>query len=137
MDNLCAVRGVPSMFGKESSIQTLENIAKDGSKLRNVRLEFLPTNTTSVLQSMDQGIFRSLKHKYCRCLDCKFLQRITATKECFKIFLFGAIAMLAASWNAVSKEAIKNFCQKARFCETLELHNEDDEECSLLGYDAV
>jgi hypothetical protein len=55
---------------------------KDTSKLRNVEVEFLPANTTKVLQPMDKEIIRSLKHKYHRHLVCKFLQIITTTKEC-------------------------------------------------------
>jgi hypothetical protein len=76
---------------------------------------------------MDQGIIRSLKHKYCSCLVCKCLQRITALNECFKISLFDAIAMLATSWNAVGQETTADCCQKARFHETLEPHNEVDD----------
>ena len=34
------------------------------SDLRNVQLVFLPPNTTSVLQPMDQGVIRSLKAHY-------------------------------------------------------------------------
>ena len=47
------------------------------SDLTNVQLVFLPPNTTSVLQPMDQGVIRSLKAHYrgravrrlCRALD--------------------------------------------------------------------
>jgi hypothetical protein len=34
--------------------------------------------------------------------------------------------MLAASWNAVSREMIANYYQKAGFCETPEPHNKED-----------
>lgn len=45
------------------------------------------TNTMSVVLPMDQGIIRSLKHKYHRCFDCNFMQRITFSKECYKVSL--------------------------------------------------
>lgn len=75
-----------------------------------------------------------MKHKYFSCLVCNCLQRITAISECFKISLFDAIAMLAASWNAVSQETITDFYQRTRFHTTVELHNEEkddlEERCS-------
>jgi hypothetical protein len=83
---------------------------------------------------MDKGIIRSLKHKYHRRLVCKFLQRITITKECYKVSLFDAIPMLAASWNAVSWETTANYYQKARFCETPEPHNKEDDALEVSPY---
>jgi hypothetical protein len=37
------------------------------------------------------------------------------------------MAILAASWNAVSQETITDFYQKARFYETVELHSEEED----------
>ena len=34
--------------------------------LKSIELVFLPPNTTSKTQAMDQGVIRSLKAKYCR-----------------------------------------------------------------------
>jgi hypothetical protein len=79
---------------------------KDTSKLRNVQLEFLPANT-SALQPMDQRIIRFLKHKYHRCLVCKFQQRITITKECYRVYFFDAISMHAGSWNAIGGKRLQ------------------------------
>jgi hypothetical protein len=74
--------------------------------LNNVRVTFLPANTTSLLQPMDQGIIRSLKQRYCKCLVCRYIQHITNTKEPFKVSSFDAISIFAASWNAVSQQTI-------------------------------
>jgi hypothetical protein len=73
---------------------------------------------TSALQSMDQGIIKFLEHKYRRCLVCKFQERLTTTEECYRMLLFDAISMLAASWNAVIWETNANCYQKAGFYET-------------------
>jgi hypothetical protein len=80
---------------------------------------------------MDKGIITSLKHKFCRHLVCKFLQRITTTKECYKVSFFDAKSMLAASWNAVGWETIANCYQKTRFCETPQPHNEEDDDSEV------
>jgi hypothetical protein len=53
-------------------------------------------NIMSVQQPDDQGIMKSLKHKYCSHLVCKFLQRIKTIRECHKISLFEAISILPA-----------------------------------------
>jgi hypothetical protein len=68
----------------------------------------MPANTTVVLHPVDKWVIKSLKHKYHRCPVCKFLQRITTTKQCYEISLFDAIAMLATSWNDASWEMIAN-----------------------------
>jgi hypothetical protein len=64
---------------------------------------------------------RFMGHKCCRCLVWKFVQRTTATKECYGGASFDVISMLAASWNAVSWGTDSSFYQKARFCETSDL----------------
>ena len=48
------------------------------SNLTNVQLVFLPPNTTSILQPMDQGVIRSLKAHYrgrVVCLLCRALEK--------------------------------------------------------------
>jgi hypothetical protein len=72
MDNLCAVHELPTCLEKRMAAknQKIKSFAdqciahpKNNSKLRNVKEEFLPANTTSVLQPMGKQIIRSLKHK--------------------------------------------------------------------------
>ena len=62
------------MFGRKvlllvdnlsSHISSLEQV-KEEAGLRNTRVEFLPTNTTSKFQPLDQGIIRNLKLYYRR-----------------------------------------------------------------------
>lgn len=45
-------------------------------ELSNVKLTFLPANTTSVLQPLDQGIIRTLKGRYRKCLLRNLLTKI-------------------------------------------------------------
>ena len=82
------------------------------SDLTNVQLVFLPPNTTSVLQPMDQGVIRSLKAHYrgrvvrwlCRALD--------KTTTLPKIYIVQAMKILVSSWEAVSAQTIVNCFRK-------------------------
>lgn len=68
---------------------------------------FLPKNTTSRLQPLDQGIIRSFKSIYKK----KLLRTIIGCIESGnkpKITLLDAILMVASSWNAVSVLTIVN-----------------------------
>ena len=81
--------------------------------LTNVQLVFLPPNTTSVLQPMDQGVITSLKahywgrviHRLCRALD--------KTKTLPKVSILQAMKILVSSWKAVSVQTIVNCFRKA------------------------
>lgn len=75
--------------------------------LRNIRLEYLPPNTTSVLQPMDQGVIRCLKCYSRTALVMKIIENIERKVET-KISLLDAIIMLKKSWDKVSKETIAN-----------------------------
>jgi hypothetical protein len=84
-------------------------------------------NTTLVLQPMDQGIIRSQKQKNftgtlfaSSCRESHYQRMLQST-------FFDAIFMLAAIWSAVIWETTANCYWKARFCETSELHNENDD----------
>ena len=83
------------------------------SDLTNVQLVFLPPNTTSVLQPMDQGVIRSLKahcqgrvvRRLCRALD--------KTETLPKISILQAMKILVSLWKAVSAQTIVNSFRKA------------------------
>ena len=83
------------------------------SNLTNVQLVFLPPNTTSILQPMDQGVIRSLKAHY-RGRVVRLLCRALEKKEpCPKISILQSIKILVDSWEVVSKETIINCFRKA------------------------
>lgn len=99
----------------------------------NVKLIFLPANTTSVLQPLDQGIIHSFKSKYRAKLAQQFLEIIRAAKSkpdfnplTFKIEfnLKDAVNLASYSWDCVTEETIKNCFTKCGFGSNIEISNE-------------
>jgi hypothetical protein len=106
---------------------------KDISNLKNVQVECFPANMTAVLQPMDQGIIKALKHKFCRSVVLRLLQRLNSNRDSYKMFLLGAVSMLAMAWNLVGKDVIANCLRKAGFITNAEpaIQNKDgDDEVS-------
>ena len=83
------------------------------SNLTNVQLVFLPPNTTSILQPMDQGVIRSLKAHY-RGRVVRLLCRVLEKKEpCPTISILQSVKIPVDSWEVVSKETIINCFRNA------------------------
>jgi hypothetical protein len=78
--------------------------------LSNVKLIFLPPNTTSRLQAMDMGIIHSIKSNYRLKLAQKLLALLDSKSNptAKDIDLYDALIMLKDSWDEVSIETIKN-----------------------------
>ena len=78
----------------------------------NIKITFLPKNTTSCLQLLDAGIIQSFKTKYQKKLMCYIIASIDddlfASGIAKGIDNFQAITWVAAAWKAVSVEKIKN-----------------------------
>ena len=72
--------------------------------LSHIKLVFLPPNTTSVSQPMDQGIIRCLKanRKYRKRLVKLILPSLDSNKPLPKVSLLTALQLLALAWNEVS-----------------------------------
>ena len=83
------------------------------SNLTNVQLVFLPPNTTSVLQPIDQGVIRSLKAHYRGRVVRRLCRALDKTKTLPKISILQVIKILVSSWEAVSAQTIVNCSRKA------------------------
>lgn len=116
------------------------------SNLQAIHLVFLPPNTTSLIQPMDQGVIRNLKHFYRQqvskrlvdALDAKLIHEKSSVADVSRhITILDAILMISTSWKAVKDSTIANCFRKSGFrIHDKELDNEfeDDEinETSLL-----
>ena len=66
-------------------------------KLKWVKLTFLPPNTTSHTQPMDQGIIRALKAKYCSLAVRKLILALEKKEPIPKFSILSAMYMLKKS----------------------------------------
>lgn len=85
-------------------------------RLSNVKLEFLPKNTTSVLQPCDQGIIRSFKCHYRKLLIKHVLLRMQekgVTASQVPIDILQAMRWSKRAWEAVTQSTIANCFRKA------------------------
>jgi hypothetical protein len=74
----------------------------------NIRIHFLPPNTTSILQPCDAGIIRSFKCHYKNKLVQQMLKNIENKMELYTPSLKDAIFLCRDSWSCVTGETIKN-----------------------------
>lgn len=80
----------------------------------NIELRFLPPDTTSVLQPLDQGVIRSLKAGHRMHLVQRLLLNLRVGRE-LKIDLLGALSMLSGSWADVTNKTIQKCFRHAGF----------------------
>ncbi|POM58282.1 Tigger transposable element-derived protein 6 [Phytophthora palmivora] len=78
------------------------------SPLTNVRLGFLPKNTTSVLQPLDQGIILCIKRGFSNIKEQDSVQRYLKRLPEEKISIFTAMHWAKMSWDKVKPESIRN-----------------------------
>ncbi|UYV68882.1 hypothetical protein LAZ67_6001450 [Cordylochernes scorpioides] len=90
--------------------------------MENVEVIFFPANMTSVIQPMDKGVIKNLKHFYRRFLVENIL---TGDSEALKIKLdvLQASRLCKKAWDQVTSETIKHCFKKAGF-----VKKEEDEE---------
>ena len=109
----------------------------------NIKIVFLPKNTTSRLQPLDAGIIQSFKTKYRKKLMRYVIARINddlTTSEIAKdIDIFRVITWVADSWKEVSVGTIKNCFAKCGITDQIGQDEDDlvDEEFNSLFNELV
>ena len=81
--------------------------------LKAIEFFFLPPNTTSKTQPMDQGVIRSLKAKCCKNAVWKIIQSVEKKKTRPKISLLQGMQMLVSAWDALSMQTTVNCFRKS------------------------
>lgn len=102
------------------------------SSCGKIECMFLPANTTSILQPMDQGIIVSFKRFY-RSLQLNEVLDFDDDRNCGektlsnlkKYNIKNAIFNMSLAWNKVSSETIKNCFKKLSNDETVEFEMEN------------
>ncbi|XP_049528908.1 tigger transposable element-derived protein 6-like [Dermacentor silvarum] len=101
-----------------SGLLFLDNCAahpKDTSFLHNLRVVFLPANTTSHLQPLDAGIIKNTKHLYRKCIVRRFLARVSRGQDPGKLSILDAMHYFKTSWESVKRETVNNCLKKCGF----------------------
>ena len=85
--------------------------------LKNIKLEFLPKNTSSRLQPCDAGIMKNYKHKYRKFLIRYILACInsvnrTATEIINDVTILKVIEWIQTLWADVSEKSINSCFEK-------------------------
>lgn len=90
--------------------------------LANIRVAYLPPNTTSMIQPLDQGIINTFKGHYRRMICEKLLSAMDEGDDMInlesvakRITVLDAITYAALAWNKMTKETISNCFRKAGF----------------------
>ena len=108
-------------------------------KFSNIKIVFLPKNTTSRLQPLDAGIIRNFKVKYRKSLVKYVLSRINGNASAAEIVqdvnILMAIRWVQQTWKDVTPSTVKRCFKKCGFGEGDDKLMEDvdvDEEFSAL-----
>ena len=83
--------------------------------LNNVTLFFLPPNTTTKTQPIDQDVIRSLKHNYRKLVSAHHLISIEKKRVMEKITVLDCMHFLQQAWNNITETTIANCYWKAGF----------------------
>ncbi|CAF0778558.1 unnamed protein product [Brachionus calyciflorus] len=81
----------------------------DVSKInfRNLKIEYLPPNTTSLIQPMDAGIIRTFKSYYRKLLVCHLVKSFDAKKKIEPVSIKKCIEFIDDAWYSVDQLTIK------------------------------
>ena len=96
--------------------------------VKATELVFLPPNTTSKTQPIDQGVITALK-AFCRTNVMRHqIKYIDAGKTNPKVNILAAMRMLARSWDAVSPNTVRNCFRKASISEETQVASINDKD---------
>ena len=96
----------------------------DGPKV--IELIFLPSNTTSEKQPMDQGVIRSLKAFYRHSILKRFITSIDGGRSPTKVNMLEALTLLTAVWECVSPITLVNYFRKAGISSESQARSQSD-----------
>ena len=85
----------------------------DVPALEWVELIFLPPNTTSVTQPMDQGVIRGLRAKYRSLAVKKQITGLEKGSQLPKFSILTAISMLTKAWSSIPNKTFTNCSKKS------------------------
>ena len=94
--------------------------------LKAIDMCFLPPNTTSITQPMDQGVIRSLKAKYRSRMIQQIIKAIDAKKSIPKVNVLDAMKMLTICWENVTEETVKKCFAKSHISPQDQTSAQDD-----------
>lgn len=112
-------------------------------ELRSIKVVYFPSNKTTLIQPMNQGIIKSFKLHYRKQLILHHLKQIENNQNA-KINIFHAICMLESAWEQIVPQTITNSFGYSKLKEVVEeqfIEEESDEEslstwaANLLVYD--
>ena len=92
--------------------------------LDTIQFVFLPPNTTSKTQPMDQGVIRSLKAHYRTLTVQLFIRAVDNGQPLPKISILSAKNMLTAAWDKVSEITVQNGFKRAGI-------SKESQECAM------
>jgi hypothetical protein len=87
---------------------------KTEQHLENIEIKFLPANTTSLSQPLDQGVIKNLKFHYRRFLLRDRIAKLERNQD-IEINLLEALRMVKNAWASVTEETIRNCFRHAGF----------------------
>ena len=87
--------------------------------MSNIKLAFLPKNTTSRLQPLDAGIIRSFKLKYGKLLIRYVISRVDNNKQASNIIneinILKVIGWVKSAWKEFTSDTMKHCFEKCGF----------------------
>lgn len=98
----------------------------DVKDLESIKLVFMPPNTSSRLQPMDQGVIHSLKSNYRHLLLMKMINSIDKKEENFTVNLLDAINLIHMAWQKVTQKTILNCFRHGGFIRSVDNFDLED-----------